>query len=163
MSDELFSLEGKVALVTGSSTGLGKAMAVALGKAGAKVAMNYFNNEERANNTFAEFEAAGAPSPDQGLRVHGYVSTASIERNINEKQVRFVVQNDPPHAAAAASDTRLMVVYRSLETPDLFKDGAEVVVEGRLQGRGADAVFVADNVMAKCPSKFQAQAEAQPL
>jgi cytochrome c-type biogenesis protein CcmE len=38
-----------------------------------------------------------------------------------------------------------------------------VVVEGRLQGRGADAVFVADNVMAKCPSKFQAQAEAQPL
>ncbi|MEE2673468.1 MAG: cytochrome c maturation protein CcmE, partial [Myxococcota bacterium] len=72
-------------------------------------------------------------------------------------------QNDPPHAAAAASDTRLMVVYRSLETPDLFKDGAEVVVEGRVQGRGADAIFVADNVMAKCPSKFQAQAEGQPL
>ena len=59
MSDELFSLKGKVALVTGSSTGLGKVMAKALGKAGAKVAMNYFNNEERANKSFAEFEAAG--------------------------------------------------------------------------------------------------------
>jgi len=59
MSDELFSLKGKVALVTGSSTGLGKVMAMALGKAGAKVAMNYFNNEERANKSFAEFEAAG--------------------------------------------------------------------------------------------------------
>ena len=46
MSTEIFSLEGKTALVTGSSTGLGKRMAVALGQAGAKVAMNYFNNEE---------------------------------------------------------------------------------------------------------------------
>tara|TARA_Y100000994_G_scaffold25823_1_gene18314 strand:- start:543 stop:707 length:165 start_codon:yes stop_codon:yes gene_type:complete len=54
MSNELFSLEGKVALVTGSSTGLGKVMAKALGRAGAKVAMNYFNNEERAAQTFAE-------------------------------------------------------------------------------------------------------------
>ena len=113
--------------------------------------------------TLAEFEAADAPSPDQALRVHGYVSTASIERDVSGKQVRFLVQNDPPHAAAAASDSRLTVIYRSLETPDLFKDGAEVVVEGRLQGRGGDAVFLADNVMAKCPSKFQAQAEGQPL
>ncbi|MDE2682436.1 MAG: SDR family NAD(P)-dependent oxidoreductase, partial [Verrucomicrobiota bacterium] len=59
MSEDLFSLKGKVALVTGSSTGLGKAMAIALGKAGAKVALNYFNNAERAAKTFAEFEAAG--------------------------------------------------------------------------------------------------------
>ena len=60
MSDELFSLNGKVALVTGSSTGLGKVMAKALGRAGAKVAMNYFNNEERAQTAFAEFQETGA-------------------------------------------------------------------------------------------------------
>ena len=60
MSNELFSLEGKVALVTGSSTGLGKVMAKALGRAGAKVAMNYFNNEERAAQTFAEYKETGA-------------------------------------------------------------------------------------------------------
>jgi len=51
MSTDLFSLKGKTALVTGSSTGLGKRMAVALGQAGARVAMNYFNNEERAAKT----------------------------------------------------------------------------------------------------------------
>lgn len=43
-----FSLEGKVALVTGSSKGLGLAMAGALGEAGAKVAINYYNDEEKA-------------------------------------------------------------------------------------------------------------------
>ena len=60
MSNDLFSLNGKVALVTGSSTGLGKVMARALGRAGAKVAQNYFHNEERAAQAFAEFQETGA-------------------------------------------------------------------------------------------------------
>ncbi len=51
MSMEQFSLKGRTALVTGSSTGLGKRMAMALGQAGAKVALNYNNNEERAAGT----------------------------------------------------------------------------------------------------------------
>lgn len=54
-----FSLDGHVALVTGSSTGLGKAIALALGKAGAKVAVNYYNNQQRAEQTLAEFSASG--------------------------------------------------------------------------------------------------------
>jgi len=55
----VFSLDGRVALVTGSSTGLGKAIAVALGQAGAKVALNYYNNAERGQTALAEFRAAG--------------------------------------------------------------------------------------------------------
>ena len=53
------SLLGKVALVTGSSKGLGKAMAFALGQAGAVVALNYAHNKADAEKTFAEFRAAG--------------------------------------------------------------------------------------------------------
>jgi 3-oxoacyl-[acyl-carrier protein] reductase len=53
------SLTGHVALVTGNSTGLGKVIGLALGKAGAKVPVNYFNNEQRAARTVAEYEAAG--------------------------------------------------------------------------------------------------------
>lgn len=55
---ERFSLHGRIALVTGSTTGLGKAMAMALGASGARVAMNYANNHERAERSFAEFQAA---------------------------------------------------------------------------------------------------------
>lgn len=51
-----FSLSGRVALVTGSTTGLGKAIALALGKAGAKIAVNYANNVERAERAFEEFQ-----------------------------------------------------------------------------------------------------------
>ena len=54
-----FSLAGHVALVTGSSTGLGKGMARQLGKAGAKIVLNYFNNAGRAEQTFSEFKADG--------------------------------------------------------------------------------------------------------
>ncbi|MEM8678513.1 MAG: SDR family oxidoreductase [Planctomycetota bacterium] len=58
---ELFNLKGRVALVTGSTTGLGKAMARALASAGAKVALNYYNNRERAERTLAEFREADLP------------------------------------------------------------------------------------------------------
>jgi 3-oxoacyl-[acyl-carrier protein] reductase len=54
-----FSLVGRTALVTGSSTGLGKAMARCLGLAGASVAMNYANNTARAEAAHAELVADG--------------------------------------------------------------------------------------------------------
>jgi 3-oxoacyl-[acyl-carrier protein] reductase len=54
-----FSLAGRVAVVTGSSTGLGKATAVSLGRAGAKVAVNYANARSRAEETLTELRAAG--------------------------------------------------------------------------------------------------------
>lgn len=53
------SLRGRTALVTGSSKGLGKAMAFALGAAGAKVAFNYKNGQPAAEAAFAEYRAAG--------------------------------------------------------------------------------------------------------
>jgi len=76
-----FSLAGRVALVTGSSTGLGKAMAIALGRAGARVALNYANNLPRAEATFAEYEAAGC----QGMLVRGDVTDGvEVTRMVQE-------------------------------------------------------------------------------
>lgn len=53
------TLVGRTALVTGSSKGLGKAMAFALGAAGAKVALNFAHGKDAAAATFAEFTDRG--------------------------------------------------------------------------------------------------------
>lgn len=72
-----FSLQGRVALVTGSTTGLGRALALSLGQAGARVAMNYQNNTARAEKAFAEFRAAGC---EGGLFRGDVTSEADVPR-----------------------------------------------------------------------------------
>ena len=53
------NLKGKVAIVTGGTRDIGKAISLKLAKEGAKVVANYFNNEENAKETLKEIEAAG--------------------------------------------------------------------------------------------------------
>jgi 3-oxoacyl-[acyl-carrier protein] reductase len=55
-------LAGRVALVTGASRGCGARIAVALGAAGARVALHYGTSREKAGAVAAEAEAAGAPA-----------------------------------------------------------------------------------------------------
>src|SRR2546423_15263962 len=62
-------LDGKVALVTGAGTRVGRAIAVALGKAGMRVGVHYYGSEKGARQTVDEIVAAGgeAPTPPGGL------------------------------------------------------------------------------------------------
>lgn len=52
-------LDGKVAIVTGASRGIGRSVAIALGKAGAKVVINYAGNLAAAEEVKASIEADG--------------------------------------------------------------------------------------------------------
>ena len=193
-------------------------------------------SEDGALAGFAYYQTLGefaASEPGARARVHGYVAIGSVERDVPGRQVRFLLQQTPPHAArarvdgiamgefgardgddgntvgtgvtgntvdtgTAVTDTRdadagvtvgtgtdntavngnavgtsntgvtaardavtatpLPIIYTSLETPDLFRGGAEVVVEGRRAHAGAP--FIASNLLAKCPSKFEAAATA---
>ncbi len=65
-----FSLEGKVALVTGAARGIGEALAVGLAEAGADVAVSDMPSRlELARDTQARVEAAGVRSGTYELDV----------------------------------------------------------------------------------------------
>ena len=53
-------LEGQTAIVTGASSGIGKAIAIELGKAGANVCVNYVTGPEKADEVVAAIEGEGA-------------------------------------------------------------------------------------------------------
>lgn len=73
---DLFNLKGRVALVTGSSHGLGMAVAIGLGQAGATIVING-TSRERLDTAVKEYA-------DQGLAVHPYVFDVTNEAQIDE-------------------------------------------------------------------------------
>lgn len=60
IAGDVMQLEGKVALVTGSSQGIGQAIAIRLAEAGAKVVINYRSSPEGAEKTVREIQAIAA-------------------------------------------------------------------------------------------------------
>ena len=66
------SLEGKSALVTGASRGIGRSIALTLAAAGANVAVNYAGNEEAAASVVREIEALGV----QAFAIQGHVGNS---------------------------------------------------------------------------------------
>src|ERR1700749_3366715 len=68
--DSTRSLQGQSALVTGSDSGIGKGVAMALAQAGAKVIINHVDAHETAELTVDEIKAAGG----EAYAIHADVS-----------------------------------------------------------------------------------------
>jgi glucose 1-dehydrogenase len=74
-------LEGKIAVVTGSDSGIGQATAIAFAAEGASVAVNYLHDEEGANETKRGVEEHGG----RAIVVQGDLSDeANVERLFRE-------------------------------------------------------------------------------
>lgn len=84
----MFSLEGKVALVTGASYGIGFAIASAYAEAGATIVFNDIN-QDLVNKGLAAYA-------EKGIKAHGYVCDVTNEEQVNafiaqvEKEVGVV-------------------------------------------------------------------------
>jgi 3-oxoacyl-[acyl-carrier protein] reductase len=101
----LTDLHGKVALVTGGSRGIGRAVAIRLAQAGAKVSFNYKSNHEAAQEVLGELKGGGA----HAMAVAGDVSVqADVDQLVTTTlqafgQVDILVNN-----AGITRDTLLM-------------------------------------------------------
>src|SRR5688572_27146551 len=71
----MFSLAGKVALVTGASRGIGRATAEALAGQGAHVVVNYVRGEQEAHAVTREIESKGGKAEPLGFDVADTKST----------------------------------------------------------------------------------------
>jgi len=101
-------LHGKVALVTGSATGMGRAIALELARAGANVAVNYTRSEVEARQTLADVQSAGV----RGLLIRADVSDdaavrAMVGRTVEELGRLDVLVNN--------AGTTVFVDYADLE------------------------------------------------
>jgi len=73
-------LAGKVALVTGAQQGIGKAIALAYGRAGASVVINYLDSQPAAEESAAQIRAMG----QRAVSIAGDVAQAADVRRLVE-------------------------------------------------------------------------------
>jgi enoyl-[acyl-carrier protein] reductase III len=79
------SLRGKSALITGSSRGIGRGIALKLAEHGVKTAIHYYTQEEAANETLAKVRACGAD---------GFVVQADVTRPEEIRRLFDCVQRE---------------------------------------------------------------------
>ncbi len=105
MSAEIFSLEGRIALVTGASSGLGRHFAATLACAGARVAL-CARNMDRLQQAVKEIRAAGGEGVALSMDVR---ETGSVEKAFETArsrlgEVTIVVNNSGVAGAQRALD-----------------------------------------------------------
>ncbi len=82
----MFDLTGRAALITGSSRGIGRAIALQLARQGASIAVNYLSNEEAAK----EVQATIRSYEGQAVLLQGDISKPEqAERVVNMAQEAF--------------------------------------------------------------------------
>ena len=140
--ENIFSLKGKIALVTGASYGIGFAIAKAFAQAGATIVFNDIK-QELVDKGLASYEA-------EGIKAHGYVCDVTDEDAVNalvatvEKEVGVIdilvnnagiIKRIPMHEMSAKEfrqvidvDLNAPFICAKAVIPSMMKKGAGKII-----------------------------------
>ena len=109
-------LTGQVAIVTGASSGLGRASAIAFAKAGAKVAVNYNSSADKARAVVEEIEQAGgeafaceADTSDETAVLKLFDETVARFGGVDIVFANAGMQKDAPYAELSLEDWKRVI------------------------------------------------------
>jgi len=107
------SLHGKHALITGSSRGIGRGIALKLAEDGVKIAIHYYQNERAAKDTLAEVRKCGSD---------GFVVQADVS---HPEQITRMVRN----VQGQFGTLDIFVSNARPEVPTFFQPPMEITLE----------------------------------
>lgn len=144
-----FSLEGKTILVTGASSGIGKATAIECSRMGAKVVITG-RNEERLNETFNSLEGDGH------IQILADLSNEDeIQRLVNEipvlngcvnnagynimSVIQFIKKDNLDHIMNVNLTAPIMLTHLLVKSKKIAKDSS-IVFTSSISARGRNSV-----------------------
>src|SRR5258708_14896714 len=107
------SLKGKLALITGSSRGIGRGIALKLAASGVKIAVHYYQNEAAARETLGQVRKNGAD---------GFVVQADVTRPEQITQMLRKVRDEFGKLDICVANARP-------ETPAFFSSPMDITLE----------------------------------
>lgn len=105
--------DGKHALITGSSRGIGRGIALKLAEQGVKIAVHYYQNERAAGDTLAEVQRRGSD---------GFLVRADVSRPADIKQMFEKVR-------AQFKTLEVFVSNARPEVPEFFQPPLDITLE----------------------------------